>query len=212
MLRRFARQLWRAGERLPLVLGTAEIGPFRSVQAVWVGSEGLKRIRNFAELRELVAAWNGTSPAVDDWLSAQQTVRAEARQQVEAMVKLAASRVATIRAQQVAAAKLRLQEELGRFLICAEPNTDDLNGKLHRMTQDRTATAERLRRVFHRLGAYPDWPVAKLQALRGWRDAVTTNQIKTRLTGRELDAALEDPRWAVLAAAQREVAPRRPSA
>ena len=205
-LRRFAHQLWRAGERMPLVLGTAEIGAFRSVHAAWVGSEGVKRIRNFAELLELVAAWNGTSPAVDDWLSAQRSVRAEARQQVEAMMKLAALRVATIRAQQVAAAKLRLQEELGRFLICAEPDTDDLNGKLHGMTQDRTATAERLRRVFHRLGGYPDWPVAKLLALRSLRDNMTANQIKTRLTGRELDAAMDDPRWAVLDGGQIEVA------
>jgi hypothetical protein len=63
------------------------------------------------------------------------------------MMKRATVRVGTIRAQQIAAAKLRLQEELGRFLICTEPDTDDLNGKLHRMTQDRTATAERLRRV-----------------------------------------------------------------
>jgi hypothetical protein len=185
----------------------AESGAFRSVQAAWVGSEGVKRIRNFAELRELVAAWNGGSPALDDWLSAQRIFRAEARQEVEDMKKLASSRVATIRTQQVAAAKLRLQEELGRFLICAEQDTDDLNGKLHRMTQDRTATAERLRRVFHRLGGYPDWPVPKLQALRSFRDKMTANQIKTRLTGRELDAALDDPRWAVINGGQADSAP-----
>jgi hypothetical protein len=197
-LRRFAHQLWRAGERLPLVLGTAEIGAFRSVHAAWVGSDGVKHIRNFTELLQLVAAWNGTSPALDDWLLAERSVRAQARQQVEAMMKLAASRVATIRAQQIAAAKLRLQDELGRFLICVEPDTDDLNGKLHRMTQDRTATSDRLRRVFHRLGEYPDWTAAKLQSLRSLRDDMTANQIKTRLTGRELDAAMEDPRWAVV--------------
>lgn len=196
-LRRFAHQLWRAGERLPLVLGTAEIGAFRSVHAAWVGSNGVKHIHNFAEVLQLVAAWNGTSPALDDWLSAQRSVRAQARQQVEATMKLAASREAGMRAQQIAAAKLRLQDELGRFLICVEPDTNDLNGKLHRMTQDRTATADRLRRVFHRLGEYPDWTVAKLQALRSLREDMTANQIKTRLTGRELDAAMDDPRWAV---------------
>ena len=67
------------------------------------------------------------------------------------------------------------------------------------MTQDRTATADRMRRVFDRLGEYPDWTVAKLQALRGLREEMTANQIKTRLTGRELDAALDDPRWTVIA-------------
>ena len=197
-LRRFAHQMWRPGERLPLVLGTAENGGFRAVHAAWVRLDGIQRIRNFAELRQLVAVWNGTSPEVDEWLSAQRSVRAEARRRVDAMIECATERVSTIRAQQIAAAKLRLQEELGRFLICAEPDTDDLNGKLHRMTQDRTATADRLRSVFHRLGEYPDWTVAKLQALRGLRDKMTANQIKTRLTGRELDAALDDPRWTVI--------------
>jgi superfamily II DNA or RNA helicase len=197
-LRRFAHQLWRPGERLPLVLGTSENGAFRSSHAAWVGLEGIKRIRNFAELRELVTAWNGASPALDDWLSAQRIVRAEARQEVEDMMNRATLRVATIRAQQIEAAKLRLQEELGRFLICAEPDTDDLNGKLHGMTLDGTATAARLRRVFHRLGGYPDWSLPTLQALRSFRDNMTANQIKSRLTGRELDAALDDPRWAVI--------------
>jgi hypothetical protein len=201
-LRRFAHQLWRPGERLPLVLGTAESGAFRSVQAAWVGSEGTKRVRDFAELDELVAAWDGASPAVDDWLSAQRRVRGEAWQEVEVMMKQASMRVATIREQQVAAARFRLQDELGRFLICAEPDTDDLTGKFHRMTLDPTATAERLRRAYHRLGGYPDWPVAKLQALRSFRDDMTANQIKWRLMGHELEAALDDPRWAVIYSSQ----------
>jgi hypothetical protein len=195
-LRRLAHELWRPGERMPLVLGTAESDAFRVVNAAWVRSDGVQHLRNFAELHQLAMAWNGVSPPVDVWLSAERTVRAEARQQLEDMAKLAHARVSTIRVQQIAAAKFRLQEELGRFLICVEPDTDDLNGKLHRMTQDSNMTADRLQRVFHRLGGYPDWPVAKLQGLRKWRDDMSANQIKTRLTGRELDAAMDDPRWA----------------
>ena len=33
--------------------------------------------------------------------------------------------------------------------------------------------------------------------LRSLRADMTANQIKTRLTGRELDAAMDDPRWTV---------------
>jgi hypothetical protein len=160
-------------------------------------ADGVQYLRNFTELRQLVSAWDGASPAVDVWLSAEQSARAEARRQLESMVELMRSRVSNIRTQQISAVKLRLQEELGRFLVCAEPDTDDLNGKLHRMTEDRNATADRLRRVFHRLGEYPDWPSAKLQALRSLRNEMSVNQIKTRLTGRELDAAMDDPRWTV---------------
>jgi hypothetical protein len=195
-LRRLAHELWRPGERMPLVLGTAESAAFRVVNAVWVGSDRVQHLRNFEELYELTRAWDGVSPPIDVWLSAERTVRAEARRQLEDMANLALARGSTMRADQIAAAKIRLQEELGRFLICFAPDTDDLNGKLHRMTQDRNATAERLQRVFYRLGEYPDWSPSKLEALRQWRDAMSANQIKTRLTGRELDAAMDDPRWA----------------
>ena len=196
ILRRLAHELWRPGERMPLVLGTAESGAFRVVKPVWVKPDGVHHLRNFTELHELAMAWDGVSPPLDVWLSAERAVRAEARRKLEDMANLAATRVSTIRSDQIAAAKFRLQEELGRFLICIAPDTDDLNGKLHRMTQDRNATAERLQRVFYRLGEYPDWSLPKLEALREWRDAMSANQIKTRLTGRELDAAMDDPRWA----------------
>jgi hypothetical protein len=33
---------------------------------------------------------------------------------------------------------------------------------------------------------------------------MTANQIKTRLTGRELDAAMDDPRWVVMDGRQPE--------
>jgi superfamily II DNA or RNA helicase len=194
-LRRLAHDLWRPGERMPLVLGTAEKDAFRVVSAVWVKSGGIERIRDFNELYALAIAWDGVSPPIDAWLSAERTVRAEARQQLEDMADLTHTRISTIRVDQIAAAKFRLQEELGRFLICVAPDTDDLNGKLHRMTQDRNATAERLQRVFYQLGEYPDWSSSKLEALRAWRDNMSGNQVKSRLTGRELDAAMDDPRW-----------------
>jgi len=94
------------------------------------------------------------------------------------------------------AASHRLIEELGRLLICIEPDTDDLNGKFHRLASEQTPTAHRLQNVFQRLGGYPNWEAQHVADLRGFRDDLAPSQIKTRLTGRELDAALADPRWA----------------
>ena len=100
-----------------------------------------------------------------------------------------------MRQQQMGAARLRLIEELGRMLICFEPDTDDLNGKLYRLASQNTPTATRLRRVMERLGGYPDWELRHIVALREFRETLNGHQAQTRLTGRELDAALDDPRW-----------------
>lgn len=99
------------------------------------------------------------------------------------------------RSAQLIAARLRLIEELGRTLICFEPDTDDLNGKFHRLASGRTATAERLQMVYARLAGYPEWDEFHLADLGDYRAALTPAQVKSRLTGRELDAALADPRW-----------------
>ena len=173
-LRRLAHELWRPGERMPLVLGTAESGAFRVVKAVWVKSDGVRYLRNFTDLHELAMAWDGVSPPLDVWLSAERTVRAEARRKLEDIANLADTCVVTIRSEQIAAAKFRLQEELGRFLVCAAPDTDDLNGKFHRMTRDRNATAERLQRVFHRLG---DTRIGLYRRLRRCANGVTPCQL-----------------------------------
>lgn len=59
--------------------------------------------------------------------------------------------------------------------------------------------AQRLRqyldRLGDRLGAYPEWPDPLRHELAGFVQGLTDNQKKARLLGRELDAALQDPRW-----------------
>lgn len=92
---------------------------------------------------------------------------------------------------------MRLIEELGRFLICFPPDIDDLNGKFHRLASEATPTADRLKSVYKRLGAYPDWNPGHLTDSRAFRNDLSPAQTKTRLTGRELDAALADPRWEI---------------
>ncbi|MGH7122113.1 MAG: hypothetical protein ACREFP_24485, partial [Acetobacteraceae bacterium] len=86
---------------------------------------------------------------------------------------------------------------LGRLLICFPPDTDDLNGKFHRLASEATPTAGRLKSVYNRLGAYPDWNPDHLAELRAFRNDLSPPQEKTQLTGRALDAALADPRWEV---------------
>ena len=87
------------------------------------------------------------------------------------------------------------------MLICFEPDTDDLNGKLYRLASQATPTSSRLRRALEKLRNYPDWDFRHIAALRDFRNALSGAQVKARLTGRELEAALDDPRWAFESAA-----------
>jgi hypothetical protein len=191
------RQLQRPGERLPLLLVRAESGAFKTIVCAWVGPNGLEGIHSFADVKRLVADWGGDEPSVDAWNTARMTLENQARAVVEQMVARAKAINEREKQQQREAARLRLIEELGRLLVCYSPDTDDLNGKFHRLASEATPTATRLKVVFNRLGGYPDWDAEHLVELRSFQSSMSPSQIMARLTGRELDAALADPRWEV---------------
>ena len=189
------RELQEPGERLPLLLAAAERGPFRVTRCAWLGSDGRREINSFAELKALVLCWDGREAPLGAWQAARAELRRLAQEDVDRMQGRFARRSADMIEAQKEAARLRLIEELGRLLICFEPDTDDLNGKFYRLASERTPTADRLQKVFHRLGTYPEWDSHQIAEFRDFRASLTAAQIKTRLTGRELDAALADPRW-----------------
>jgi hypothetical protein len=96
---------------------------------------------------------------------------------------------------QVDAARLRLQRELGRFLVCLTGSADDLNNTFHeQMTRD-IAGAKRLRRSFDSLGGYPVWTDELREQLNEFYSQLTDNQRHARIIGAEVEAALGDPRW-----------------
>lgn len=190
------RQLQQPGERLPLILASAEAAAFRVTLCGWLAPDGLRELKSFAELKRLVADWAGQEVSIDAWQKARAQLYGSAKQQIDELVTRSEQRQRVKAHAQQEAARLRTIDELGRFLLCFEPDTDDLNGKFHRLATDQTPTAQRLQNVFSRLGGYPDWDPAEIAGLRDFRSELTPSQIKTRLTGRELDAALADPRWA----------------
>jgi hypothetical protein len=188
------RQLQRPGERLPLLLVSIEVGAFTAMTCGWIDGAEMNEVRSFADLKRLVAEWDGTEPPIEAWNAARIVLEDRARTAVEQSTMRAKRINAGERAQQREAARLRLIEELGRFLVCFPPDTDDLNGKFHRLASEATPTAERLKIVYSRLGAYPDWDEDHLAELRAFRSTLASSQIRSRLAGRELDAALADPR------------------
>jgi hypothetical protein len=159
----------------------------------------MEEVNSFAEVRRLVAEWDGSEPTPEAWNSARIELEGRAREVIEGLRARSESIARRDRQQQREAARLRLTEELGRLLICVPPDTDDLNGKFHRLASEATPTAERLKSIYNRLGGYPDWTTVHLAQFRAFRSELSQTQEKSQLTGRALDAALADPRWEVQA-------------
>jgi superfamily II DNA or RNA helicase len=187
--------LRRPGERLPLVIASAEQHAHRVVLVGWVDRDGVRPVRSFADLRDIVQRWDGQEPPADLWFQAEATLRQQARQLVAERVQTIQATRARLVEGQIEAARRRLTHELGQMLVCFDPDTDDLTGKLCRMAQDQTETGKRLRMALTRLGAYPDWTDDEITDLRDFRERAGPSDLKSRKTGKTVDAALADPRW-----------------
>ena len=190
-----ARSLVRPGERLPLVIGTAQHGPFRRSVAVWVGTGQPMHLQTFTELETHLRSWDGTYPNADQWLRAEQAAKDKAAQMIEQLERQASHRQREALSRQIAAARLRLLRELGRFLAALDAGMGDPNALLHQQMRRDVATAQRLRRCLDRLEGHPEWPTDLCRELESFAKQLTDNQRKARLIGKELDAALDDPRW-----------------
>jgi superfamily II DNA or RNA helicase len=194
-LREMAEGLVRPGERLPLVIGSYQSGAFRSSTAYWVDDGEKVLVESLEDLECRVKAWSGEYPDPESWLQAERAARAAAEEQVRNSERRAAKREREGLERQTAAARLRLQRELGRYLACLEAGTADLNGLLHKQMSRDISSAQRLKKCLEKLGGYPDWNSNLCQELQIYADQLTDNQRRARLLGTVLDAALDDPRW-----------------
>lgn len=194
-LREIVDLLTRPGERLPLVVGTAQAGAFRRSVAYWVSGDRSVPVQTMQDLERHLGAWNGTYPDAARWQEAEEAARTSAEAQVRALAERATQRERQALERQVAAARRRLLVELGRYLACFGEGTTDLNGVLHRQMGRDIASAQRLKQCLERLGGYPEWPEYLRHELTLFAQGLADNQKKARMLGRELDAALQDPRW-----------------
>jgi len=195
--KKIAGKLLRPGERLPLVVASAQEGPFRSTVAMWVRGQKPLPITALVELKASMSVWNGQPPEPEAWHRARQKARQAAERQVKKMNHQAQKRVQMLMARQIMAAKIRLTKELGRFLMCLG-GTGELNAIFNQQMSQNTPTAIRLKQCFEMLGnRYPDWSMELRQELEDFYENLPTNKRQARILGKEVDAALRDPRWQV---------------
>jgi hypothetical protein len=145
-----------------------------------------------------VAGWNGTYPDPRRRREAEEAARRTAEERVERDARQASTREEEGLKRQLDAARTRLLRELGKYLVSLGQGAGDLNSLLFRqMQREDIASRQRLLQAQEKLGiAYPDWPDHLLEELAAFDRQVTPNERRGRLIGKELDAALADPRWA----------------
>ena len=188
--------LIRPGERLPFVIGTFQRGAFRSSVAYWIGNADPIPVRTFADLSKMIRHWNGGYPDPPLWHRAEERARREAESHVQHMERAARQREDTALQRQVDAARLRLLQELSRYLACLGEGTADLNRVMYNHMARDMASAARLKQCMDRLGGYPEWSEEIRCDVEQFIEALPENRRKARLAGVELEAALRDPRWA----------------
>lgn len=184
----------RAGERVPLVVGAYAEGSFRGSVALWCQEGGWEEVTRLERLEALMGQWDGRMPDPAVWVQAEQEATRQARLRVEQMQERALRRERRGLERQVEVARLRLLRELGRYLLCVDPEALDLNQVLHAQRLRDIASAARLSRAYDRVG-YPAWDTALVEELRAEVRTLGANQRKSILLGKPLDAALADPRW-----------------
>lgn len=62
MAREIAEMLGRPGERLPLIVASAQGRAFCASAAVWVGANGAETIADYRDLKQKVIPWDGVCP------------------------------------------------------------------------------------------------------------------------------------------------------
>jgi len=196
--------LSRPGEHLPLVVESYQDGAFRSCVARWVTSRRTTEVRCLDDLLACLTSWDGVYPPPDKWMRAKTKAQRSARRLVRESRGEAEERERQGLQWQIEAASIRLKRELGRYLICLGSGARNLNDFMYQqLSRAEFVGRRRLQQCQEILGGYPDWAEWLVEELDEFARKVNAGERRARIAGSELDAALQDPRWAATDSSQR---------
>ena len=94
---------------------------------------------------------------------------------------------------QVEAARRRLLRELGRTLRCTD--NGDLTDAFRKAVQREKSADGFYRQALRLLGSYPSWSPEEVADIDAFVKSLKPRDIQARMTGSEVYAAINDPRW-----------------
>jgi superfamily II DNA/RNA helicase len=170
---------------------------FRAVEIRWICGERIEEISNISQLQKLISEWDGTNPAPAILYKAREEARKKAKKRVENMKTEWEEKEKLGIDAQISAARLRLLREVGRTMRCLGDSKDSKDSKdislVFKKQLEKERSDKRYRKVIELLGNYPSWSSEELDEIEDF--VKRENQKKARITGTEIDAALNDPRW-----------------
>ncbi|MDH7603137.1 MAG: helicase-related protein [Armatimonadota bacterium] len=190
---RLSKSLDVPDSRMPLVVAEFADGAFRAAEARWVQGERVERVRCMKHLRELMSGWDGLPPAQAAIHKASEEARAKAERRVQEMKRIFAERERYGIESQVLAARNRLLRELARTLRCIDAG--DLISTFNAQCAKENRSDGRYRRANTLLGGLPAFSQDELAEIDEYVRNLKEDRRKVRITGTEIDAAINDPRW-----------------
>jgi len=182
--------------RMPLVIGECASGPFKAMEARWAAPDGIRAVESMSELRRLLCEWQDdpVSPPPALLAQAEREATDAARARVREMERHALCEERAGLERQLEAARSRLLRELARTLRCISP------GDLDKAFRDRVRAERSPERFYHRalrlLGGYPMWPADVEEDASRFAEDISPKDRVARIAGSEIEAAINDPRWA----------------
>jgi hypothetical protein len=191
---KLANSLAKSVGRLPLVVGTQKIDGFRSSVAYWISGKDVCPIFTYSELKAKIDAWDGTPADPSVLVSVTQRAQEEASKSTRNAQTNSNSAAHYSLWRQKAAAKFRLKRELSRVVMSIADKSSDLDNGLDALIRRDTSIGQKVRQCIDVLGEYPEWDDQDRWEADHYAQSASENQRMGRRTGRELDAALADPR------------------
>ena len=195
---RIIGKLQKAGERLPLIVGTANKGNYKISVPFWVVGDKIKPINSIRDLHKYLSGWDGSYPTSDLWVNGIKKAEKKAQRVVNKLSKSERKELIIKQGSRRLAAKIRLVREIGKFLLVwgAQPTVNSLNKTLSDQLGKDSATQRRLASCLNILKVdYPEWSEHTIWELKSWLEIVRESDRTALRTGSSVDAALNDPRW-----------------
>lgn len=186
-----------ANDLLPLVVERAERGAFCCAEARFITEDAIVPVATVQQLRTLLELWDGASPDPALIVRARHGAAQAAWKRLAELERCTKDRLRKALERQVESARLRLLRELARTLAC---QGDDLNAVYESLVAREGQRPSRYTMALNRLKGFPRWTSEDIRQAKEYANALRAPQRQARVAGSEIDAALNDPRWAALEA------------
>ncbi len=191
---RLANHLQSKHPVMPLVVGTAEKGPFSVDVCLWIRKDNkTKRIHRFDELSKLLKTWNGYRPSPGVYHKAKVKAEKLAHRDLGSGIQRADRISAKLERDQLEAGKARLKRELGLNLYVRHKS---IPLPVAFADTIRQADHRRFREAYNILQDMNCWGILDQEEIREHAEVLTANERKALDTYRNIDVALDDPRLA----------------